>query len=704
MTILQIDLPVCTLRFSQGACTAPAGSSCYNTWSTCQSPQDFADGTQVLTITDSPTPAANRGYLLALEHTSQQLRPDQVSDETDQVGVVIQDSPAIVDLDDLYNRPGQGTWLARLLARHPYLDRRKCRIIQQGRTSHWLLGSVGLSGRGRGQMQLTSPMTALLKRYLPERTAAPTLTFNIPAAAPNVDTITNPYFNNFEAGTWLVIDDEILRVENGTDGVANRGQLDTAKEAHAHGTKVQEAWIQFGEQYAHIPTIMYQAIVDAGFGEYAQLSDFTAFETGALAQNLDNFIVAEPTEVSDILAQLAVLSGLTLVWDSTDSRIKPVDLGAFGSQPIALTDDDIAADANQPSAVRRSDLAVSRVTVNWGGKSPTDTDPQQAAIAVNLDAESDRYLGGIEPLEFDLTTVEQRDTAAATLANAAAQRILARNFTPHGEPVDIKFRARRSDSLKPGVQIDLTTAAIQNAAGEPSTIRAAIISERIDFYGDLSDFEAISYHQAPQTLNLQLTGNAENYDLFIIAGSPIAPTMLTLTIAAGVLVTSADSTQAAFTAVGFHPDSEITIELAATARIVGGSGSGGPAGSTGEFGPAPDGQAGGDAVLAGAGTFTFTGSGQIAGGGGGGSAGVESGDPSGLDFGAGGAGAGSQSGGAILESPTSTTYGATGGALGEQGGSKDGGTGGAAGAAVKCQGTAGVSVAATIDQRGETTC
>ena len=93
--------------------------------------------------------------------------------------------------------------------------------------------------------------------------------------------------------------------------------------------------------------------------------------------------------------------------------------------------------------------------------------------------------------------------------------------------------------------------------------------------------------------------------------------MVSLRIAAGVVVTPTAVLESALRIVGFHPDSEITVELEAGARVVGFSGVGGPAGSTGEFGPAPDGQAGGDAVLAGAGTFTFTGSGQIAGGGGG---------------------------------------------------------------------------------------
>lgn len=151
------------------------------------------------------------------------------------------------------------------------------------------------------------------------------------------------------------------------------------------------------------------------------------------------------------------------------------------------------------------------------------------------------------------------------------------------------------------------------------------------------EYKALSYRPdvdvaAPVTLDISADTTA--YDLFEAAGRPTLPVRVAVNVAAGVLVGASSPGGSAIVARGFHPESEIVVNITATARVAGGGGNGAGA-RPGAFLPA---EAGGAGLAVGLGIFTVRGGGILAGGGGGGGAETRDGVV------AGGGGAGSPGG------------------------------------------------------------
>lgn len=141
-------------------------------------------------------------------------------------------------------------------------------------------------------------------------------------------------------------------------------------------------------------------------------------------------------------------------------------------------------------------------------------------------------------------------------------------------------------------------------------------------------------------INLTISGNTQNYNLFIAAGSPATPVDVTLTINDGIIVGSSSiSNPALRTGTGWHASSTITIIFSGTATLSGKGGNGGVGAGCGNY-TGGNGEAGGTALLVEK-AIVLQGTGKIQGGGGGGGGGQASKDGSGtLHGGAGGGGGG----------------------------------------------------------------
>lgn len=193
---------------------------------------------------------------------------------------------------------------------------------------------------------------------------------------------------------------------------------------------------------------------------------------------------------------------------------------------------------------------------------------------------------------------------------------------------------------------------------------------------------------------LEISSNMANYNIFTMLGSPTSPVNVTLTIPAGVIVSS-NSTSTPALDTGPLP-SESTVTIINNGRIVGAGGGGGkggcqtsdcyiPAGSGVINYSGENGQPGGTAIYTQANITIDNTNGYIFGGGGGGGGGVYSGFPTLNQGGGGGGGAGeiSGTGGQPGYGPNAASAGASGtSTAGGAGGSSStypGGSGGGPG-------------------------
>ena len=705
---VQLDLPVCSLTFAQGACTAPAGTQCYNTWHTCQSKADYAATTKPLKLTFEPTnDPTDRPYLLSCEHKSQRLTTEGLTDGADSVRVVAQDAPAVHDLDDPYNRVGQGTWWLRLAARQPYLQGISAQVTAGNLTTRWVVSDVTLpDANSVFTVQLVSPVSELSTHAIPEQTPE-YLTGNLSIGTTNRTLSAD----HFAIGDYAAIDTEIVK-KTGASTI-ERGQLGTAAADHERGANIQRVF-RLEAPETTLPRVLYAVLVAGGFGAFVTKSDFTDLEaTPHLNLQLDDFTLPESDQLETVLEQLLLLAGLTLIWDVRLNKLQLIDASVFAATPVTVSEEQFIYNVDPPTIRRRNDLVFTRVQLRYGLSALFAGELKNAAVAVSGDAESGRYTPRHKVLSKEVGLVPVTDSNIASLADSAALRTLGRSFSPAGPPFEIQFTVPMAASeIQLGSTVLLKTGtAVQGVAGTPLDSLALVVSETFKFREGRITYVCKSFHEQPAAaVPLSITADAQGYDAFAAAGSPAHPLMVSLRIAAGVVVTPTVALESALRIVGFHPDSEITVELEAGSRVVGFSGAGGDAEA--DVQALRRGQAGGTAVLTGAGTFTFTGSGQIAGGGGGGgSAIVEQESEEGEDvfeYYNGGAGAGYRTN-AILETPQSgDDLAGAGGAFGQAGQAAAGGdsnyAGGAAGSAVLCQGSAAVVVEATVDLQGAVDC
>jgi hypothetical protein len=123
---------------------------------------------------------------------------------------------------------------------------------------------------------------------------------------------------------------------------------------------------------------------------------------------------------------------------------------------------------------------------------------------------------------------------------------------------------------------------------------------------------------APVTVNLVISANTNNYNVFTAAGSPAGVATVTLTINAGVTVSSTSTASAAIDTGAFTGGSTLSIINNGSILGAGGAGRVGATSNTANAGAA--GFAGGPALNVQL-PVTISNSGQIFGGGGGGGSG-----------------------------------------------------------------------------------
>lgn len=166
-------------------------------------------------------------------------------------------------------------------------------------------------------------------------------------------------------------------------------------------------------------------------------------------------------------------------------------------------------------------------------------------------------------------------------------------------------------------------------------------------------------------INLTISANTTNYNIYTSAGSPSDPVEVILTVNNGIYVGS--SSVAAGLSTGTSWNAQSTIKIINNGFIVGGGGDGGNGGDVG--GDGSNGGSGGNAINLGFNVSIDNGNGYVFGGGGGGGGGA--GPISGLQGAAGGGGGGGRG-----------YFGGAGGAGGSGGGvpAGNGGNGGQSGA------------------------
>lgn len=601
MTIsVSIALRKCEHVFSEAPCTA-TGTPCYNTRRTCQDVPNYSGITEQLTLrlaSGEDVEAGARAYLLSVRHTSQKMAPEGLSDFNDRVDLTIQDAPGY-DQDDPYSskrESAQGSWWGRLLARHPYIVGNAATLDVDGVVTHWEVSSVSQPDEtGIARIALQSPIPRLLKTHIPN-SKLPSLVGQIAATGVPVVPATVPVDSYFR------IDDEMFHK---TAGTVTRGQFNTQQTDHAAGSEITPC-IVFENK--NVVILCFDLLEAAGAGNLAPENEFIEeMNNGLTARVLSAFVIEEATPLVDCLKAILPLAPMTLTWDAVANKIRPRARGPWTTSPRLITDKDVVSlignNRQPPRAVLKSDLQATRVFVRYGPRSPTDRDLLGVAVAVDVEAEGQDLHGRNFDYEIECDRVMLRDRQ---LAESAASGILRRRNNINRLPLELAWRLRSSvDNPIVGDVVDLCFAdVIQQPNGEPETIRAQVSSARIIPEQGITQFNAISYlpdqDAEPEIITVNITTNQTNYNLRTAVPTSF-PVRVVVNIGSGVIISGGvDASAAAFSAVGFHPDSQITITLD------GASIRGAPARSVVAVG--------GDALSIGLGEFTLRGTGTIIGG------------------------------------------------------------------------------------------
>lgn len=581
MTIsAEIELKKCSLTFGVSPCTA-SGAPCYNTRRTCKDAPNFTQTTEILKLplaAGGDISAGGRAYLLDVQHTSQKMTPDGLSDFNDRIDLTIQDAPAVDD-DDPYaaqrTRPAQGSWWSRLLARQPYLVGNKVTVDVDNVRSIWEISSIAYpNDAGVARLALQSPIPRFLDTHIPSENYVK-LAVNIAAGT----TASSQVFRDVLINSYIRIGDEII--QKFTANGFRRGQFATTQVAHTAGSSVIPCLV-FANQ--NIARLCYLLLVEAGAGEYVSLADFQAEETaGIQARRISHYILEEPTTLGECLKELLPLAPMSLVWDAVAGRIKPRALTPWTITPTMISDNVIDGLHNTPKAVQQSSLQATRVYIKYGRRTPTDGDLLDVSVAADLAAEHSDLYGRNFDYELELSRLPRTD---GQLADSAALRILHRRNNRHRLPVEVLWTmgASYTEGLKVGDVVDTCFAkVVQNINGDAAVVRAQITSAKMRPQAGIVEFRALSYlpdlaadaPDVPGTPNIPtpdsviqiaINSNVSSYDLRTAVASNL-PVRIKVTIAAGVTVSGVAGTpdadaKPAFSAVGFHPESEIEILLA----------------------------------------------------------------------------------------------------------------------------------------------
>ncbi|MDR7034487.1 hypothetical protein [Mesorhizobium sp. BE184] len=420
LTFVEIDIPYCALSYGVGACPAVLGvdsdMKCFNSPATCPVRPSFVDAPVTLRFAVNTAYLAESGIdaIGCIEDVS--FTPGTVSLGKDlgtraSLRITMSDFPwgdAAPGFDKyLAERPYDpfkvGTFWGKFRARQPYLRSRPLRIIQgilgqtlaDMETRHFLVES--LDGPTKDNRFSIIAKDAL-KLADGDRAQAPVMSrgflfVDIDEEATSAQ-ITPAGIGDIEypaTGIVAIGGSEICSFTRTGDMLTLvRGQFNTEAASHSAGDRVQICIRYLSQDPADIlaDLLINYAGVPA---DYIPLTAWKT-ETTSFLRNLYTALIAEPTSVSTLAAELVEQGAFAVWWDDINKLIKLQVLRQIGTD-VALFSDDVVMQGSL-TATDQPDRRISQVWTYFAQinalKKVDDADNYRSCSAtVDLQAEGD---------------------------------------------------------------------------------------------------------------------------------------------------------------------------------------------------------------------------------------------------------------------------------------------------------------------------
>jgi hypothetical protein len=511
ISIVELDLDFCQLTYGTSPCTAAIGTTgsakCYNTFKTCQDPENYDKGTKTYKF------CSNNGFLPIGENiypciTGLDIAPTQLNTTgfsvSASVTVTFQDFPYHDRGIDPYasERTNEGSFFGKLRARNPYLIGRVMRVktgyVDNDRTvytqsrTYFIDRMEGPDANGRVRIIGKD----ILRFADSEKAQAPVQSKGLLASSISNSDVTltltpTGIGAEYPSSGTVRIGDEVLTY-SGKSGDQltglTRGTDGTAADGHDADDGVQLCLRYTAET---VPDMLYDLLdTYAGFDTaYMPLSEWADEATTWIGTFTSTVLITEPTGVRDLVDEILESSGSALWWDEIDAELKfkvivPVQAG--GDVPIL----------NEGQHILQGTLTVkdqekeriSRVVIGYGLISPVEdvryANLRSFSVTVDGDGEGVNAYGSVQSKE-----ILSRFIPAEAVAAEVGQRLLNRY---RETPRELTFRLDAKDAnLKTGDLVDIQSRLVQGFDGAPATVRFIVVETREVEVGTYYDYRVL---------------------------------------------------------------------------------------------------------------------------------------------------------------------------------------------------------------------
>jgi hypothetical protein len=380
--IVEIDIDYCTLTYGTGLCTAVLGTTgvrkCFNTFATCQAKPAFDKGIKTLKfITPTASVPKDDVYFPALTSVSAFSTSVNIGGASPSLGALGKRGKVSVSLKDFayhdryldkyqservsgaaqndeggYDPATRGSFFTKLKSRFPFYAGRPLRVIDgyvdggvftELQTRYFIITNiVGPNDGGNVSIEAKDILTLAEKKSATAPVASRgQLLTEVPVGLVSFDLTPAGIGSEYPASGTAVVGSEIVTYTRSSDTITltGRGLYNTEESDHKAGDTFQECIVYTNQ--------LINQVVEDLLTNYTDI-DPSFFPTADWAEEVQRWaptlrldtVIAEPTSVSDLLGELAVL-GVSIWWDDVGQKVrlavtKPVDLN---QTVYNLTDD-----------------------------------------------------------------------------------------------------------------------------------------------------------------------------------------------------------------------------------------------------------------------------------------------------------------------------------------------------------------------------
>jgi len=526
LQIIEIEQPLCSLQYGQGACAAVLGETgdrkCFNTSRTCQDLDNYTPDTLTLRFAKPQQGLPDDIYLIP-SVVSASTSPTEInvvgsSSSKGPLGVrakltvTFQDHPysdLLVDkyrLDRGYLPVNRGTFWNKWIARNPYYNQYVIRVrdgyvgqaLEDMRSRTYFIDRINgpnssgqvtveakdvlkLADNDKAQAPAASP-GELIVDYT-EGAAITQLRVTRAAAtdypAPGTVRINEEVFTHTGITTISESEVQLTGIARSTDG--------TSAGSHSAGDRVQRC-LRYTESRADDIAADLLTNYGAVPAIFIPTLDWDAEASVWLEQFRLTALITEPTGVTDLLGEITEQALFYIWWDERDQEVKLRALRAASGDQVTEINDTSHILKNTIELKQNPKERMSQVWVFFQQRDPTqkldeEKNYRRIRIRVDADAESDLQYG-----EQRIKKIYSRWIQTDAVAIQTNTRLLTRfRDTPEyfGFRLDAKDRALWTSDI-----IDATVDQIVDDTGGPRAQRWQIISAEEIIPGEVVEYRA----------------------------------------------------------------------------------------------------------------------------------------------------------------------------------------------------------------------